>query len=242
MKLLVDIGNTRTKFVFEHKRELSEIQIVNNEEVSTLWLDENWLFVSAILISNVSQHSLTELISKWALSNHILCSVIETAKEKFGVKCVYEQANLFGVDRWLALIGSAKLYPHKNLLIVDAGTATTIDVLTSSLEHVGGWILPGIDLMLDSVLKNTTKVHAKKSVLVETTFGTNTTDCVNNACWASTVGYIHYSLSQAKAQGIDIDLILITGGNAKSLVQLINEPIIFEDKLIFYGLLRYLTD
>ena len=190
MKLLVDIGNTRTKFVYEQGQVLSEIRVVNNEEVSTVWLAKNWLSATAILISNVRQHSLTELIGNWALSNKIPCSVIETVKEKFGVTCAYEQANLFGVDRWLALIGSATLYPQKNLLIVDAGTATTIDVLTSSLKHIGGWILPGIDLMLDSVLKSTSKVHAVKSPLVETTFGLNTTDCVNNACWASTVGYI----------------------------------------------------
>ena len=132
------------------------------------------------------------------------------------------------------------LYPRQNLLIVDAGTATTIDVLTSSSDHLGGWILPGIELMFDSLLKNTSNIYAKKSSLSKMVFGTNTSDCVNNACWASTIGFIQVAITQAREQGIEIDLILLTGGNAKSLVSLINEPVILVEKLIFHGLLRYL--
>ena len=61
---------------------------------------------------------------------------------------------MLGVDRWLAILAAAfKLYPQKNVLIIDAGTATTVDLLAKSGVHQGGWILPGITIpCLNSVL------------------------------------------------------------------------------------------
>ncbi|WP_352284776.1 type III pantothenate kinase, partial [Pseudoalteromonas sp. Q18-MNA-CIBAN-0097] len=70
----------------------------------------------------------------------------------------YEHVGNLGIDRWLALIAGFTLYPNTACIVVDAGTATTIDVLDSEGLHLGGWILPGLDLMTSSLTQNTQRV------------------------------------------------------------------------------------
>jgi len=65
----------------------------------------------------------------------------------------YHSAQL-GVDRWLGLLAcrARGLYPA---VVVDAGTATTIDLLDSEGVHQGGYILPGLDMMRSALLAGT---------------------------------------------------------------------------------------
>ena len=244
MIALVDIGNTRTKFcfydhkVFDHKRRTS-VQVVANNVFNQKWFELNFVGVTKVVVANVSSTSLTEELQIWCQGQKISCKTVISEQKNHGVTSAYGKPEQLGVDRWLALIASAALYPHKNILIVDAGTATTIDLLSSSGQHVGGWILAGIDTLFTSVLENTSKVHASLSSEASLTFGTNTSENVNNACWAATLGAINLAISQAKYQSIIIDEILITGGNGQAIAILLSEKATVIDDLVFYGLQAY---
>ncbi|RGP39468.1 Pantothenate kinase [Altererythrobacter insulae] len=140
------------------------------------------------------------------------------------------------------------MYPDENILIIDAGTATTVDLLNRNGQHQGGWILAGIKALFTSIVSNSTLVHAQSKTQASLTFGTNTTDNVNNACWAATVGMIEQAIVQAK-KIVDVDRIILTGGDGKALTQLLLaqtsqhsftvENILFMEHLIFYGLEQY---
>jgi type III pantothenate kinase len=72
-----------------------------------------------------------------------------------GVKNSYPDPSRMGVDRWLALL-AARARMSAPVIVVDAGTAITVDVLDAAGTHAGGYIMPGLAL-LDRVLQSGTR-------------------------------------------------------------------------------------
>jgi len=138
-----------------------------------------------------------------------------------GMRSQYQDTSKLGADRWAALIG-ARALSKKNILVVNAGTATTIDLLGSNGLHYGGWILPGLGLMQSSLANNTAQLDlATRSEHYG--FGTSTNDAIIGGCDAAQVGAILYGLQQAKEINIPIEKIWIDGGNAKILAKEISQ-------------------
>ncbi|HAT39554.1 type III pantothenate kinase [Polynucleobacter necessarius] len=143
-----------------------------------------------------------------------------------GMRSLYQESAKLGVDRWAALIG-ARALSNKNTLIVNAGTATTIDLLGSNGVHYGGWILPGLWLMQTSLASNTAQLELPTRT-EHHGFGTCTNDAIIGGCDAAQVGAILYGIQQAKKFKLPIEKIWLDGGNAKILaneIQKINLPI-----------------
>jgi type III pantothenate kinase len=134
-----------------------------------------------------------------------------------GMRSLYEDPSKLGADRWAALIG-ARALSKKNTLIMNAGTASTIDLLGSNGVHYGGWILPGLSLMQNSLANNTAQLDLA-SRTEHHGFGNCTNDAIIGGCDAAQVGAILYAIHQAKAMNIPIEKIWIDGGNAKVLAK-----------------------
>lgn len=242
MKLLIDVGNTCSKFVTCQQDKLSPIDIVESNQISQQWLETNFPSVEHCLVSNVSNDQLNAIFLAWFEKQKIHYHFIQSETEKFNVVCAYDNPNTFGVDRWLALLGAAKLLPNQASLIVDLGTATTIDLLSSSGQHRGGWILPGIDLMFSSVVNNTNKVFANPEKVEQINFASNTSEAVNQAIWAATIGYISTAITCARNNYLEAEetlTLILTGGNAKQLSQLVTFEYELVENLVFIGMNRY---
>jgi type III pantothenate kinase len=78
-----------------------------------------------------------------------------------GVCNGYREVWRLGADRWVALIGARHEHPNMDLCIVGIGTAMTIDLLDSSGRHVGGNIIPGPSLMIESLLSATAGIRRR---------------------------------------------------------------------------------
>ncbi|WDE11540.1 type III pantothenate kinase [Thalassomonas haliotis] len=242
MIALIDIGNTRTKYAYQNGQELSAIEAVTNEQVTMAWLEQHFSGISQLIAANVSQNALSELITSWANQHQIDLQLVRTEKKRFGIVSAYSQPEKLGVDRWLAMIGAVRRYPGKSMLIIDAGTATTVDLLSASGEHLGGWIIPGIDTMFNSVLQQTANVEANKGENASIAFGRDTSENVNNACWAATVGAVEVAIRQAEAVVSKLDLVLMTGGNEKALSNLLESKVTSVKNLVFIGLQAYIAE
>jgi len=241
MKVMLDIGNTRTKYVIKQGDFAEQIQTIENVKLTATWLSKNWQNARQILIANVNKSTVTQALTHWATENRVTLTNVESESERFGIHNCYDNPTTLGVDRWLTLIGGNRQYPNKNILIIDSGTATTIDFLTSNGEHQGGWILPGIDTLFASILTKTSKVDAAYISSASISLGKNTSECVNSACWAATVGLINVAIAQIRHTKV-IDEIILLGGNAKSLTNFLNEAVIIDQYLIFSGLERYFIE
>jgi len=238
MRLLVDIGNTRTKYTFEQKGKLSIIQSERNKDINEQWLENIAASVKTIIVASVSEAYLVGVFSKYAQKQAIEFKNVKSESKRFGVTSSYQQPITLGVDRWLTLLAANILYSNENILIIDAGTATTIDLLDNNGMHLGGWILPGIDILFNSLLLNTSQIMATQEHQANISFGKSTSDGVNNACWAATLGFINQSITQAKKQ-VSLDKVLLTGGNAEKLGALLSTKHHIVHELVFIGIQRF---
>jgi type III pantothenate kinase len=240
MIALVDIGNSRTKFSVVSQSIRNPVQTTPNELLSNEHLSEYFGKVDKLIVASVSCNQLTDEIELWCNKHNISYLRVVSGKKRNDVVSAYHEPSQLGVDRWLTLIAANSLYPNKNILIVDAGTATTIDVLSGNGEHQGGWILAGINMLFSCVVNNTSQVKANSANQGCLSFGLSSSENVNNATWAATVGAINLAKSQSEEQGLSIDEILLTGGNGRMLASLLSHRCTIIDDLVFVGLQEYI--
>ena len=248
MIILIDIGNSRTKYAQLREGQLSVTTQLNNQDFTVAYFAKHFSYASQVVVANVAKSSLTTELASWCSEQKISFKQVHSEQKKNALLSAYQKPSTLGIDRWLALLGTIHLYPNENVLIIDAGTATTVDLLANNGQHQGGWILAGIKALFNSILTHSTLVHAENKTLPSLAFGSNTSDNVNNACWAATLGMIEQAIEQAQALA-SIDRIILTGGDGMALTKLAlaqtSEKFIavaniqFIDNLIFYGLQEY---
>lgn len=140
MKLLFDIGNTRMK--------------VSTAEHGKITPTENWLellhVAENVLVSNVAG---SEALPK-EVALHRNCQILTCESPEAGLWLKKIPAGL-GADRVAADIGARSIRPNQTLLIIDAGTCLTFDVIAKDGSIVGGAISPGISLRLKAMHEHT---------------------------------------------------------------------------------------
>ena len=112
----------------------------------------------------------------------------------FGIQHCYQQPETLGVDRWLTLFVAKA--SQRAAIIIDAGTAITLDVITANGDHKGGWIAPGMKLMQESLVQRSTRLKVTEQVPNEI-LGTATERAIFLGCRASLRGFVSAALSAA---------------------------------------------
>ncbi|WP_127019484.1 type III pantothenate kinase [Rheinheimera mangrovi] len=228
MELLLDIGNSRSKARLHDVGLLTEIQL---ENISA----EQWSSITAVYCASVAADSRV-LAIRDQIPPAIPFIQIRSEAEAFGVTNSYQQPDLLGVDRWLALVAAAELCTNADLLIADAGTALTIDWLSAAGVHQGGWILAGQKLQQEAVLSKTAKVFSAELETEQLSPATDTATALYQGAIAALVGAIRQAWAIKPTQ-----LIILTGGDALLLQKYLTDlPVRLEPQLIFQGLARYI--
>lgn len=238
MRLLIDIGNTRIKYLLQQKKNsITANNLVNIDYLSfpSLLASDVFSDVSEVIVANVQGNELINVIEEWALQGEVSFIQVYSQSNAFGVSSCYEQPEHLGVDRWLALIAAHQLYPRENVLIIDAGTAITVDLLAKNGEHIGGWIMPGVQTMFDSLLGNTKKVFAEQQNISILSFGENSSECVNLGIWAMVSGAINNAIAQAN-ETLTLDKVIVTGGNSEQIAKIMSANAEIIPELLFHGL------
>ena len=254
MTLLIDIGNTRLKYVRHTEHGFTKSHSIHNDEITVERLEQLFSNETEVLVSSVAKNKMLELIEQAALKHQKSITRAETKKEFNGIICGYDNYQQMGVDRWLAIIGAQELVPNKCLVVVDAGTATTIDVINQNKRHLGGWILPGVKTIHDAIIEKTAKVSSTFKPIDAIAFGLNTADNVNQASWAASIGLIDQAINTlinnqhliSKNLSASIELVF-TGGSGAELAKLYGQQTTpygrckyhVIENLVFYGLSTY---
>lgn len=132
------------------------------------------------------------------------------------LRSLYENPAQLGADRWAGVI-AARALSTANSLIVNAGTASTLDFLGANAVHHGGWIIPGLGLMQSSLSSNTARLPATSLTEAINGFGLSTDAAIYKGCLAAQIGAIQSALHTALEMRQPVDRIWIDGGNAKNL-------------------------
>lgn len=238
MRLLVDIGNTQVKYVFQQTDDesmFSDVVYLDYQPFLQALASKDFADVSELIVANVHANNVLVEIEAWASAQNIAFLQVQSQAKAFGVSSSYLQPESLGVDRWLAIIAAHQLYPQQNVLIIDAGTATTVDLLAANGQHLGGWIMPGVQTMFTGLLSNTQKIVAEPIHIANVSFGINSSQCLNHGVWAMTIGAIKEAIVQANKL-LTVNKVLLTGGNSEQLAGLINDDYELVPSLIFHGL------
>lgn len=229
MYLLLDIGNTREKAALSKSGKVSPLPQLAPDNLAKLP-------IKAVYFASVaSQEKLTAIKQRLGLE-HLPWRQVYSEAKAYGVSNCYNQPLALGVDRWLAMLGTQLLYPSQNSMIVDAGTAVTIDWLAQDGQHGGGWIIPGLRMQQQAVVKNTAKVFNSEMFNGRLEPGADTVAGLQNGCLSAILGAIRLAWQQTPC-----NMLVLTGGDAKFLKSYLSDlPIAIEPLLIFHGLTRYI--
>lgn len=224
--LLVDVGNSRLKWQCRSAEQvLSEHQCPLTDVTSAPW-PEN---VSQVMVASVREHAeLHQLLQ--LIYGQRLTWLGQTPPDDARIRHCYPEPSRLGVDRWLAMLG-ARHIQQGNLLVVDAGTALTLDLLSDSDQHQGGYIVPGLNTARETLFSRTDKVRpfsdeADAGALQP---GQNTLNCVAAGTLRQQV-----ALVQSVADEYPDYQLMLTGGDGALLAGFLDAP--YYPDLIFEGM------
>lgn len=232
--ILVDIGNTRIKYSL----------LCHAEEEPNACEDTNSLFsfidsqkkISHLYIASVRNQELVDEISAMCNERNIIFVEKHTEKEAFGIKNSYANVQKMGVDRWLAMVCAAEK-SKKAFFVMDVGTAITVDFVVDG-QHLGGWIVPGFQVMRNALVASTKKVFANDEIPTTFGVGTDTEDCVATGCLAALYGVYLSAVDYISSKQTEFDIIL-GGGDKKVFAFLKSADNMRLAHLVMQGLARY---
>lgn len=155
--LLIDAGNTRIKWrLIKEGQSQSEGVLVGllADQALAAWPKVEEL--QQVMVASVTeQHELQQQLEIQYAGKLLWLQHPLASSERF-VHC-YPRPERLGVDRWLALLG-ARAHTQEAVVVVDAGTALTIDLMDEGNQHQGGYIVPGVQMAQQALFSHTAKV------------------------------------------------------------------------------------
>ncbi len=238
--LQIDIGNTFLKWrvVVSGMASSRGCAAVTNN----YWLNEiqeDVIEVDKILIASVASSDFNSLASVKLFEVFGKIPWFSTSTDELvGVKNAYSDSSELGIDRWLALV-AAWVEFKQDVIIIDSGTALTIDIVNQKGFHLGGYIIPGEILMKRALVADTANLKYKNSFDEQKILpGKTTSQAIKNGIALAQVGAVHSVLANLRKNSIleGMPVIVFCGGGGESLRDLCELESFWRPDLIFEGL------
>jgi len=234
--LAIDAGNTRIKWgVFDHGK-WSPCGALPTAEAARV--AEKWQSIEgdvAVIASNVAGPEVQRQLQLACEARGWKLVTIVSQPSLLGVTNGYRDHRQLGTDRWAGLIAAHHAHRgHK--VVVNAGTALTVDALTAEGVFEGGLIVPGPRLMRRSLDRGTAGLR-----LTEGDFDVipkSTPDAITTGAIQACVGAIERMAQAMTGRGTPPERIVISGGAASELLPHLPPNAILEENLVLDGLLR----
>jgi type III pantothenate kinase len=163
--LLIDIGNTRIKWV---RLEAGRVRKARAAAYAG-WTTRDYarrVFgagsgITRVLVSSVAGTKAARALRTAARSAGIRCEFVSVPRRGGGITVGYLEPWRLGVDRFVAAIGAHHLFPGIPLWVVGVGTAMTLDLISEDGRHKGGVIVPAPALMVDTLLARTAGIRRR---------------------------------------------------------------------------------
>ncbi len=237
MNLVIDIGNTRTKFsVFNRGEVIITVPVDEFKPEHIDVLKSEHPDLNKVILCATKNYS-EEL--KVALQNRFQQFVELGANTPLPVENCYETKDTLGKDRIAAAIGAVDLYPESNLLIIDAGTAITYDIVNEKKQYLGGNISPGIDMRFKALNQFTGKLPLVEQKEYNKLYGTTTENAIRAGVQNGVVYEVDKTIDAFKEFYNNLKVI-ITGGNAEFFDYKLKNSFFVHFNLVALGLNRIL--
>jgi len=232
--LQLDMGNSGTKWrllqdgrvaargVFEAGDRESRARLLDCAPA----LQQVWV---ASVAGPESEAALTAFLSgRWGVRPWFARSTARCG----AVRNSYREPARLGVDRWLALLAAWQRVQGR-VVVVDAGSALTFDLLSDSGRHEGGYIIPGPTLMERALLQDTGRVRFAEDADYALTPGSSTAEAVRHGIALAQAGALALAMDRA---GVTAAQMLFCGGWGETLMRLLDRGGDYRPDLVFEGL------
>ncbi|OUR83261.1 type III pantothenate kinase [Cycloclasticus sp. 46_120_T64] len=242
LRLFIDRGNTALKWqLCQQAKVLAEGSATNDVSLDDALGEVAARPLIGVYVASVASGDFESALKAWTRRNsHIEPVFVKSQLSACGVTNAYEKPAQLGVDRWLAMIAAHQQYSGL-LCVVDSGTALTMDFLTASGQHLGGFIVPGADLMKRSLLQNTQKIQLAADAQIKL-LGKNTTEAVLLGIEQMLQAFVCQKVAEVELECKQELTLVLTGGHAHSLRRGLQRPCHEEPELVFLGLRLVVED
>jgi type III pantothenate kinase len=238
MNLVLDLGNTFGKIAVCDSNQVIEAATydrITSREIA--YFNARYSGLKGVIISSVVNYS-REIIDY--LSNLYNPCIELNHSTPIPLKNRYRTPDTLGYDRIAAAVGAYTNYPGRTVLVIDAGTAITYDIVTAKGEFLGGNISPGLEIRFKSLHKYTTRLpHLERPEEKPPLVGSSTREAIQsgvvNGLMFEVDGFIDtISQKYPKLQ------VVLTGGDAKYFAEKLKSSIFVDLNLNLIGLNRIL--
>jgi len=232
--LAVDAGNTRVKWALHGARGWESSGSIATAEIDSL--ESAWTrlpTVSRAFACNVAGEDVQRAIERACAAKGASLVLLTSQAEQLGVVNGYLDPAQLGADRWVALV-AAHANGHGHKLVVNAGTALTIDALEDGGRFAGGLIVPGPALMRASLTWATAGLRLTEGRYAD--FPASTPDAITSGALQAGVGAIERMRRKMEAAGIAPLIVLLSGGAAGELAPHLSMPFSIYENLVLDGI------
>jgi type III pantothenate kinase len=239
MILAIDAGNSRVKWGWHDGSDWQSVATVSLIEFAASSDHVNPFSVThedpeRIVIANVAGDGAHQLLVNWTSIFDAEPLWLRGEPERCGVTNRYERPEQLGPDRWAALVAARGLHTGASL-VVNAGTATTVDMLATDGSFLGGAILPGVELMRFVLHEHTGRLPIQEGTPRD--MPRNTVDAIETGCRHAQAGAVERMYRAFR----DLDgapLCIVSGGAGRPLADQLTMPRRYVENLVLEGLAR----
>ena len=234
--LAIDAGNSRIKWALHDGDRWTERGTVSTAQAEELRAAFAKLAPPArIVISNVAGEESAQHVAAAVASFGVEPSWVVSSAEQCGVRSSYAEPARLGPDRWAALIAARNLGDGP-CVVVNAGTTMTVDALSADGIFLGGFIVPGYELMRDALARST--AHLKRQDGAFSFFPDATGDAIASGALNALAGAIERMTDYLTQTAGTEPMIVLSGGDAEQIEPLLSGRARVVDNLVLEGLLR----
>ena len=248
MQLDLDLGNTRIKW------RLSACQSTLKSDQQSACVTGVAFYDEGILtaVANVTNQSGVKIgrvriacvagperLEKVIAQCRHLCrrepELARVIRECAGVRAGYRDLSHLGVDRWLGLLAAYQHY-QSGCVVVGCGTAVTVDLVDAMGQHLGGYIVPGFELMRGALYSNTNAVRIEQlQAPDDLSPGDDTAPAVNKGLLLMIKALVDNACARLQQDQTAVATVL-TGGDAPLLQAFFNGQCDYNEHLVLDGL------
>ena len=240
--LLIDVGNSRLKWALRGPRGWTARGAVANQDIGSLavrdWqnLERPVRAVGVNVAGEAARVRVEGQLARWRLPIEWLSATAQAG----GVANGYRIPSQLGADRWASLVAARRRAVAANeasprpCVVVNAGTAVTIDALDAGGAFRGGLILPGVRLMLRALADNTAALRVPAGDYQD--FPANTPDAIYSGAVQAICGAIDEMRRRLDERGDGITCYL-AGGAVGDIAPRLEPPVEVVDNLVLEGVL-----
>tara|TARA_B100000902_G_scaffold395993_2_gene455854 strand:- start:51551 stop:52255 length:705 start_codon:yes stop_codon:yes gene_type:complete len=226
MNLIIDIGNTFVKYAVFLEGKIIKVARSHNVDYNAIDVFSKDYNISRTIISSVRKTCKIDVKSPLLIFNH---------KTRIPIVNLYKTPETLGLDRLANMVGASSIFLNKNILVVDAGTCITYDLINENKQYLGGRISPGIQMRYDALNRYTDFLPKLEFKMHTKIIGDDTNSSIYSGVNRGVISEVETIINDFRKEINDL-FVIVTGGDTFFFEKELKSSIFADQELLLKGL------